>query len=190
MKVLTGIIAGLLLVSTAWADNNQRPSERDGSLEQLIKSCRHLEANSQIKTFSTEVVCSGHKTYWQQVGVEGFGLPNSMVIRADLYMKGDRYKVNGYVNSIDEASSAAECNVYEEFRSEIPALSVRLSSCADLEALAHQGRDQFCVAELERLGVKLLDATSTGRLYNSCTGKSDAGNKQTGNRQRGENIQR
>lgn len=167
-KSIVALLALTVSCSAFAGANQQAEGKYDRNLVDIIDACKRLEQNPQIKEFSSEIVCRGHKTYWIEAEPNQQPMKTEFLVRAEVVMKGDRYRVDEYAENMDSEDGIAQCNAYEEVRADYAPVTIRLTSCAELEELANEGRGNFCARHLENGTLLTNSEQTTGRTYNTC----------------------
>lgn len=159
------VITGSLLVSL--------PASADRKLDELIATCKRHASDPQTKPFKTNVYCRGSYTYWEQQGTSDYQMATSYHVYNRATMKGERYHLDERGYQMPSDPNNGQCNIYREMRVDVPSIQVTMSTCQDLEAMAEEGRDQFCNRILE--GAPGEDPVPTGTVVNTCNDNSNGG---------------
>ena len=142
--------------------------EMDNDLNELIEICRVTEANPQVRDFETVVTCRGHFTNWNLEGQNERPLDTEVVVRSELTMKGDRFTVPEQASQHIGQDYAAKCHTYKEYRYDYEPVSVTLTSCDEVQAIADQGRSDYCSGVLEQASILNPEGAETGRISSTC----------------------
>lgn len=170
MKVLSTCIAMLVFASQSFAggDDNRDP-RRSMNMDDLIRLCNNLEANPQLKKFSSEITCTGHKTDWVDADPSNtISLRNEFVVSSKVSMKGNRYNIPSETAVFELPSSIMVCTKKKEVRYQLRPVTVKITSCAALRELHTEGRENFCARHLEKASTAKLQGEDTGRTASSC----------------------
>ena len=169
MRISSVLLALSVLVfsNSGFADSVE--CNNDCDLPNLIKKCRQLAGDGQIRDFNTKVHCRAEKTGWRAAGTNERKLSTRFVVSNMAKMKDGRYELPEVRYQLPVAPFGAQCPVYEEVAAATPYLVTTLETCEALEAMAVEGRDKFCARVVEESGgLDMSEATPTGKSVILC----------------------
>ncbi len=137
-------------------------------LAKLVKICKALEGDAQIKPFTTEIKCGGSQTYWETAGTSYFPLGTKQQIGVKVSMKGGKYTIPDSQFLLSGVPTQGQCSSYKEFVGFHAPLSKILYSCSELEGVLKMGQAAYCKKALEDSGSQLVDVKETGKSYTNC----------------------
>lgn len=169
MKIAIVFLSVLSLSAFAGPGDNKQGNNKPISLDKLVELCERLDANPQLKKFSSQISCEGYKTDWVETTTsKAVDLENEFVVVSNITMKGNRYNVKEETAAFQLPSSKMACKMMKELRYDLRPLTITLTSCEDLKKIQEEGRAAYCARVLEDAPVVNNSGVETGAVKTSC----------------------
>jgi len=165
MKNIVWLLA-LAIVSPTFAAEYDCGGTCD--LPKLVKICKALEGDAQVKPFTTEIKCGGSNSYWETAGSSTYPLGTKQNVTTKISMKGGKYTIPDSTVAVPGAPTQGECSTYKEFVGFHAPVSKILYSCAELEAVQKVGQIAYCKKVISDSGSQLVEVKPTGKTYTNC----------------------